>query len=93
MLLVLRGVAGTLIGFLFFFSEHPAVGSNWLLLLLNPLAFVGLYLVIKAAKKGSPTRWFAFDFVILALFFVISQLGLQEFGKLVVPLTLSLIHI
>ncbi len=91
LLLLLRGLSGTLLCFMFFFSEHPAVGSNWLTVVLNPLAFVGLILVICAAKNGRTTRWFAFDFAILALFIVIYALGLQEFGKLVVPLTLVLV--
>ena len=90
LLLVLRGVAGLLLCFMFFFSEHPAVGSNWLILLLNPLAFVGLVLVIRARRNGQTTRWFAFDLAILTLFLAFSALGLQEFGKIIVPLTFVL---
>lgn len=36
-LFVLQGLAGCVVTFLFFFSTHPTVGSNWLIILLNPL--------------------------------------------------------
>lgn len=36
-ILSVRGVLGILVALLFFASEHPAVGSNWLILFLNPL--------------------------------------------------------
>ena len=36
----LQGLAGCIVAFLFFLSEHPAVGTNWLVICLNPLAFV-----------------------------------------------------
>lgn len=35
--LLLWGGTGCIVFILFFFSEHPAVGSNWLVVLLNPL--------------------------------------------------------
>lgn len=89
--LVLRGLTGMLLCFMFFFSSHPAVGSNWLVMILNPLAFVGLFLVVRAGVRDGKTHWFVFDFAILALFIVFSLLGLQHFGKLVVPLALVLI--
>ena len=88
-LLLARGLSGSLLTFMALFSEHPAVDSNWLVVLLNPLAFVGLFLVIRAAFRRSQTRWFAFDSANLLLFAVIFLLGMQKFGELIVPLTLA----
>ena len=88
-LLLVRGLAGSLLAFMALFSAHPAVGSNWLVVLLNPLALVGLLLVGRAAFRHAKTRWFAFDLANLLLFAVIFLLGVQEFGELVVPLTLA----
>ena len=34
---ICQGLAGLLVAFLFFFSEHPAVDSNWLVIIFNPL--------------------------------------------------------
>lgn len=50
-----QGLAGVLITFLFFFSEHPAVGSNWLVLSFNPLALLLIPNVIAQRRKdGCP---------------------------------------
>ena len=38
----LWGGTGCIVFILFFFSEHPAVGSNWLVVLLNPLPLLAL---------------------------------------------------
>ena len=52
LLLLLQGGAGCIVFFLFAFSSHPAVGSNWLVLFLNPLYLA--YLPVKqfADRKG-----------------------------------------
>ena len=91
LLLFLQGLAGTLLSFMFFFSEHPAVDSNWQILLLNPVAFVGIPLVIKAAIKHKRTLWYAFYFVVLALFLLFSPWIPQVFAKITVPLALCLL--
>ena len=48
LLLVLLGGLGVVVALLFFLSEHPAVGSNWLILLLHPLWL--LYLPWKVVR-------------------------------------------
>ena len=90
-LLLLQGAAGTLLAFMFLFSEHPAVDSNWQILLLNPIAFIGIPLVIKAAIKHERTLWYAFYFVVLALFLLFSPWIPQVFAKITVPLALCLL--
>lgn len=51
-LLSLQGLAGILVSFLFFFSEHAAVDSNWLVVLFNPLPLIWLpYYINRAVKK------------------------------------------
>lgn len=52
LLLLLQGLAGCIVAFLFFLSEHPAVGSNWLVLLLNPLPLVYLPWKIWRERRG-----------------------------------------
>jgi hypothetical protein len=91
LLLLLQGAAGVLLTFMFFFSEHPAVGSNWQIWLLNPIALVGIPLVIKAAIRHTPTHWYAFQFAVLALFLLFSPWIPQVFAKITVPLTLCLL--
>ena len=88
LLLLLQGAAGTLLTFMLFFSEHPAVNSNWQIWLLNPIAFLGIPFVIKSAIKHKPTLWYAFQFVVLALFLLFSPWIPQVFAKITVPLAL-----
>ena len=91
LLLLLQGLVGTLLAFMLLFSEHPAVGSNWQIWVLNPIALVGIPLVIKAAIKHRQTRWYAFYFVVLALFLLFSPWIPQVFAKITVPLALCLL--
>ena len=91
LLLLLQGAAGTLLTFMLLFSEHPAVGSNWQVWLLNPIALIGIPLVIRAAVKHETTLWYAVQFVMLALFLLFSPWIPQEFAKITIPLALCLL--
>ncbi len=47
-----QGLAGIIVAFLFFFSEHPGVDSNWLVIILNPLYIVyAVYLIYCMTKE------------------------------------------
>lgn len=52
--MAVQGAAGCIIFVLFFFSEHPAVGSNWLIGFLNPLPL--LWLPVKAWRETHKRR-------------------------------------
>ena len=91
LLLLLQGTAGTLLTFMFLFSEHPAVDSNWQIWVLNPIAFIGIPLVIKAALRHQTTHWYAFQFALLALFLLFSPWIPQVFAKITLPLALCLL--
>lgn len=55
LLMTLQGTAGTILLFMALFSQHPAVGNNYLLILLNPLPFILIPpLVYCAMKQKSP---------------------------------------
>ena len=51
--LALQGVAGCIITFLFLFSTHPGVDSNWLIVVLNPIP---LFYLPWAARNAARTR-------------------------------------
>ena len=91
LILLLQGIAGTLLTFMFLFSEHPGVGSNWQVWVFNPIYFIGIPLVIKAATKHKETLWYAFYFAVLALFLLFSPWIPQVFAKITVPLALCLL--
>ena len=60
---VLVGLAGLLVAFLFFLSEHAGVSTNMLVILFNPLAFVWIPFIIRRKTH-------VVSYVILAEFIV-----------------------
>lgn len=87
----LQGVAGCIIAFLFFFSIHPTVGSNWLLILFNPLPLLYLPFMIYFSIKRRKDFYHVINIVCLTLFIAIFPFCLQEFNLTVLPLALSLL--
>ena len=91
LLLLMQGMAGLLVAFLYFFSEHPAVDSNWQLWVVNPLALFGIPLVVRAALRRERSIWHPVYFTVLTLFIVFSPWIPQDFGNIIVPLALCLL--
>lgn len=62
---IAQGLAGIIVAFLFFFSSHPAVDSNWLVVILNPIAlfYAGWLVYCKKKRKKN-----LFSYVNLAVF-------------------------
>ncbi|MDE5560233.1 MAG: DUF4105 domain-containing protein [Bacteroidaceae bacterium] len=90
-LMLAHGLAGSLILFVFLFSAHPTLDSNWLVAVLNPLPLVALPFVVKAAWNGRRTLWHHFMAVWLALFLLFIPWMPQQMGMLVVPLLATLL--
>ena len=79
LLMLLQGVAGCIVGLLFFFSEHPAVGSNWLIVLLNPVPLAYLPFKIWRDHKYKKDFYYPLVAVGLAVFFVSILFGVQNY--------------
>jgi hypothetical protein len=79
LLMSMQGAAGVLILFMWMFSEHPAVGPNFVILLLNPLALILMpVLVRRIIKRKSPVyAWVQVGFV--AIFVLSAILGVQVY--------------
>ncbi|HJD10578.1 MAG TPA: DUF4105 domain-containing protein [Candidatus Phocaeicola caecigallinarum] len=90
-LLLLQGLAGCIVAFLFFFSTHPTVGSNWLLWLFNPVPLFYLPFLVFHEKKGLKDPYHVINIVYLTLFMVIIPICGQEFNLTVLPLALGLL--
>ena len=98
-----QGIAGLLISFLFFFSEHPAVGSNWLVIGFNPLVFLMIVDVLMIKKKHRPligrkkyngkfTDWLEFvNLAGLLCIFLLYWLPIQWLHPAMLPLVLTLL--
>lgn len=91
MLLLLQGLAGIVVAFLFFFSEHPAVGTNWLVLIFNPLPLVWLpMMVVCAVRRKTDVIYFA-NMAVLAAFVLAMPIFPQSFNPAMVPLVFTLL--
>lgn len=75
-----QGLAGLLVAFLFFFSEHPAVDSNWLVIILNPLPlFYAGWLIY--CHRTNRRNWVAYvNLAVLSAFLVTMTLCPQSFN-------------
>lgn len=91
LLFALQGLGGCVIAFLFFFSVHPTVGSNYLLVLFNPLPLICLPWMIIRARKGQKCLYDVANVVILTLFIAFFPLIPQKISLVVVSLALNLL--
>ena len=79
LLTLLQGGAGCIIALLFFCSEHPAVGSNWLVMWLNPLPLLWLPLQIWRTRHGKRDIYSPVLIGVLLLFCLCGCMGVQHF--------------
>ena len=87
----MQGLAGCVIAFLVFFSTHPTVGSNWLILLFNPIPLVYLPVMVYRAIKGKKDLYHVINTVYLTFFIMIMPFIQQKFNATVLPLALCLL--
>lgn len=91
LLFALQGIAGCIITFLFFFSSHPTVGSNWLILIFNPIPLLYLPLEIYSTIKRRKDYYHWYNITILTLFILFSWVIPQKFNLVVLPLAVVLV--
>ena len=86
----LQGIGGCVIAFLFFFSVHPTVSSNWMLVLLNPIPLFYLPFMIYQSLGRKKDAYHGVNAIVLTFFMILMPLIPQEFNLTVLPLALSL---
>ena len=86
-----QGLAGCIIAFLFFFSIHPTVGSNWLLMILNPLPLLYMPFMIYKAIKGKTDVFHVINTMVIIAFIILMPIVQQKFNVTVLPLALNLL--
>lgn len=79
LLFVAQGLTGCIVTFLFCFSTHPAVGSNWLVLLFNPLPLLLFPWYMKAASQRKRSWGAYFEMVMLVATLGVAVWGVQRF--------------
>ena len=85
----LLGLVGILLVIMVGWSEHPAVGTNWLLLIFNPLFFLGIPARIMGGKFESAFSWFATIMAIATM--LVPLCGLQDIPLAIYPITVAVI--
>lgn len=88
---IVQGVAGIIIGYLFFFSEHPAVDSNWQIIIFNPLFILyAIYLgYCRSANKKNSLAYV--NLMVIILFCIVVTLTKQQINTAVYIITLTLL--
>ena len=90
LLFLAAGVAGCILAFLASFSQHPAVGPNYLLFLFHPLHLLCLPWMIKRVRKKEKSIYMWANITVLTFFILLWGIIPQEFNLAVLPLALSL---
>jgi hypothetical protein len=75
---------------MFFCSTHPTVGSNWLVLLFNPVPLLCLPVMLRRAWKGQYDPIYRYFAYYLTIFIIFVPLIPQKFGITIVILALIL---
>lgn len=68
---LLQGLAGIIVSFLFFYSEHPTVDSNWFVIILNPLYLLYAIYLAYCMRKDKPNKLAAVNMSVLGIFFLL----------------------
>lgn len=79
LLMSVQGLAGALLLFMALFSQHPAVGNNWAIILLNPLALVLMPIIICRIRKQKSLSLAWVQVVFVVLFFLSAIFSLQVY--------------
>ena len=85
------GIVGCVLAFLALFSQHPAVSSNFLLLVFHPGQLLFLPYIVYCVRKGKKCWYLTLNLVVLTLFIVLFPVIPQRFDFAVVPLALVLL--
>lgn len=91
LLLLVQGGVGCVVAFLFFFSSHPTVDTNWQIIIFNPLPLLLLPVVVYSAIKRKKTWFYPANAALLTLFILFSGAIPQDFDSVIVPLALTLL--
>lgn len=84
------GLAGCVLAFLVFFSQHPCMSPNYLLFVFHPLHLLCLPWLVCEARKGHRSRYLMVNLAVLTLFMALWAAIPQKFPPEVLPLALCL---
>ena len=68
----IQGLGGIIIALMFFFSEHPTLDTNWLVIVLNPLPLVLIPFFLKKCRQGKVSVFIIGEAVVCTAFLLFS---------------------
>lgn len=86
---LLHGVSGIIIFFLFFFSIHPTVGSNWLVIVFNPIPLLCLPFSVMRTIRKQKDYYHNLNLLILLCFLAGMTFMPQSFNACMYPILLT----
>ncbi len=86
-----EGIIGCVVAFLFFFSEHPSVGSNYLVTIFNPLPILWIPYLIRQAVKHRFDYGYPLFGALHLLFLLFWNVMPQEFHPALFPMVVTLL--
>ena len=89
--LLLQGCMGVIIAYLFLFSSHPTVNSNWLLIIFNPIPLLYLPVALTKAKKREKDYYHTIAAVILLAFCLFAGIIPQDIPTAIILLAWNLL--
>ena len=90
-LFLMAGLSGCILAFLSFFSQHPAVGSNYMLFVLHPLHLFCLPCMLRKVIRKQKSYYMMVNLAVLTLFIVLWAIIPQKINLAVLPLALCLL--
>ena len=90
-LMTVQGIVGTFLCFMFLFSQHPTVDSNWQVWVFNPLPLVCMPWVVRSARRRRTCLYHYFNLLWLVLFVLLMAWIPQVFCTPMLPLALVLL--
>lgn len=94
-LLTAQGITGIVVAGLFFFSKHPAVDSNWMIIAFNPLFLIYAIFLIYNWKTSKGEKWKKIaetvNMAVLLVFMVVLFMPFQWFNPAVNSMAFTLL--
>lgn len=85
------GLAGCILTLLNFFSEHPAVSPNLLIIAFHPFHLIFLPFFLRKEMKGERSRYHLINTIVLTIFILLWPIIPQYINPAVLPMVLSLL--
>lgn len=91
LLISIQGVVGSVIAFMFLFSQHPTVNSNYLLIVLNPIVLFFIPRMVRYLRRGSRCNFIAVNATLIIGFATLSRFIPQQIPTAIILALLSIV--